>query len=165
MDQICVQQVQTDPMQCLEGLGSAWKDLHRILSCSVTRIVQNWRWGSEPGPRGPTGRAARRGPRAVQNPGGGAARLRSGAKTATATVVEEREPGIRAGPTGPERRSGEALAACHGNPPAAAPRARGAERRRAGPRASPRRPEQARGTVLQGISAEGQKRCWVGQGC
>ncbi len=42
--------------------------------------------------------------------------MRSGAKTATATEVEEREPGIRAGPTGPERRSGEARAACRGDP-------------------------------------------------
>ncbi len=91
--------------------------------------------------------------------------MRSGAKTAPATVVEEREPGIRAGPTGPEKRSGEARAACRGDPPAAAPRARGMERGRTGPRAGPRRPEQARGTVLQGISAEGQKRYWVGQGC
>jgi hypothetical protein len=50
-----------------------------------------------------------------------------------------------------------------GRPPGGG--ARGAERRRAGPRAGLRRPEQARGMVLQGISAEGQKRYWVGQGC
>ena len=31
--------IQTDPMQCLECLKSVWKDLHRIMSCYVTRIV------------------------------------------------------------------------------------------------------------------------------
>jgi hypothetical protein len=98
------------------------------------------------------------------DPGGGAARLRSGVKAATATVVEEREPRSRARPAGPERRSDEARAACRGDPPAAAPRARGAERRRAGPRAGPRRPNPARGTVLKGVSAEGQKGTGWGRG-
>jgi hypothetical protein len=40
-----------------------------------------------------------------------------------------------------------------------------AERSVDGPARGPRRPEQARGTVLQGISAEGQKKYWEGQGC
>ncbi len=57
--------------------------------------------GSEPGPRVPRGGAARHGPRAGEIPGGGAARSRSGAETATDTVVEERDRGIRAGLTGP----------------------------------------------------------------
>jgi hypothetical protein len=55
-------------------------------------------------------------PRAGQGPGGGAARVRGGAKTTAATVVEGREPGIRAEPTGHEKRSDEARAVCRGDP-------------------------------------------------
>jgi hypothetical protein len=58
-------------------------------------------------------------------------------QAATAAVVEERGPGIRARTRGP--RSGAARRGLRaGETPAAAPRARGAERRRAGPRAGPR---------------------------
>ena len=115
-------------------------------------------WAHEPDMRSGEVRAASR-----VDPGGGAARLRSGVKAATATVVEEREPRSRARPAGPERRSDEARAACRGDPPAAAPRARGAE---AGlPAAGPRRPNRSGRRVLQGISAEGQNKHWVGQGC
>ena len=41
LDQICMQQVQTDPMQCFESLDSVCEDLHRILSHHVIRILQN----------------------------------------------------------------------------------------------------------------------------
>jgi hypothetical protein len=49
-------------------------------------------------------------------PGGGAARLRSVAKTAADTVAEERERGNGDEPTRPERWSGEARAAQRGDP-------------------------------------------------
>ena len=102
--------------------------------------------------------AARCGPRAGQCPGGGAARGCSGVKAATAAVVEER--GSRRSEPGPRGRGAERRGAgcVPGRPPAAAPRARRAERRRAGPRAGPRRPEPARGTILQGVSAEGREK-------
>jgi hypothetical protein len=102
--------------------------------------------------------AARCGPRAGQCPGGGAARGCSGVKAATAAVVEGR--GSRRSEPGPRGRGAERRGAgcVPGRPPAAAPRARRAERRRAGPRAGPRRPEPARGTILQGVSAEGREK-------
>ena len=60
--------------------------------------------------------AARCGPRAGQCPGGGAARKRSGVKEATATVVEEGGAGEASRAHGAEGRSGEARAACRGDP-------------------------------------------------
>jgi hypothetical protein len=91
-------------------------------------------------------------------------RLQSGAKTATATVVEEREPGIRAGPTGPERRSGEARAACRGDPRRR--RRALAERSVDGPACGPAREgrNELEERVLQGVSAAGQKERLGGAG-
>ena len=60
--------------------------------------------------------AARCGPRAGQCPDGGAARKRSGVKEATATVVEEGGAGEASRAHGAEGRSGEARAACRGDP-------------------------------------------------
>jgi hypothetical protein len=50
------------------------------------------------------------------DPGGGAARGCSGVKAATAAVVEERAGGDPGQDPGPEERSGEARAACRGDP-------------------------------------------------
>jgi hypothetical protein len=90
--------------------------------------------------------------------------LRSGAKTAAGTVVEERERGNGAGPTRPERWSGEARAARRGDPRRR--RRALAERNVGGPARGPAREGQDKleERVLQG-SVPRAKTHWVGQGC
>ena len=69
------------------------------------------------GPAGPREAKWRgREPRAGQGPGGGAARIRGGAKTTAATVVEARETGDPRRAHGPDMRSGEARAASRVEP-------------------------------------------------
>ncbi len=101
---------------------------------------------------------------ARRDPGGGAARLRSGAETAADTVVEERERGNGAGPTRPERWSGEARAARRGDPRRR--RCALAERNVDGPARGPAREGQneLEERVLQGVSASGQKHTGWGRG-
>jgi hypothetical protein len=55
-------------------------------------------------------------PRAGQGPGGGAARIRGGAKTTASTVVEEREIRDPSRAHGPDMRSGEVRAASRVEP-------------------------------------------------
>jgi hypothetical protein len=86
--------------------------------------------------------AARCGPRAGQCPGGGAARKRSGVKEATATVVEEGGAGEASRAHGAEERSGEARAACRGDPRRR--RRAPAERSVDGPARGPAREDQIR---------------------
>jgi len=86
--------------------------------------------------------AARCGPRAGQCPGGGAARGCSGVKAATAAVVEERGAGDPGQDPGSEERSGEARAACRGDPRRR--RRAPAERSVDGPARGPAREDQIR---------------------
>ncbi len=88
--------------------------------------------------------------------------MRSGAETAADTVVEERERGIGAGPTRPERWSGEARAARRGDP-------RRWRRALAERNVDAGRPEKARTSSRNGSCKESVPRAknthWVGQGC
>ena len=86
--------------------------------------------------------AARCGPRAGQCPGGGAARKRSGVKEATATVDEGGGAGEASRAHGAEERSGEARAACRGDPRRR--RRAPAERSVDGPARGPAREDQLR---------------------
>jgi len=111
---------------------AAWRTSEGAVSASRAR-----RAGTRRRRRG----AARCGPRAGQCPGGGAARKRSGVKEATATVVEEGGAGEASRAHGAEGRSGEARAACRGDPRR---RRRGiVERSVGGPARGPAREDQA----------------------